>query len=378
MAGIEDRLAKINAIKAEAEAKKTAEKEKTAKESAEKRTGLEQEKVQVEGELALTTEELQKNEAGLAEINAMDLSALDTESRAGIEAEIVGVKEEMDNLRGKIAELTEKKKEIDVELKDVTDETGKISDEKTTEFREEVVAEQAETAEQDSIEMEIQRPLSPEEQKRLDIFFKELKQIQLMPEKTALIHNYNEKIKNLPPQPRGALPNDNDTEWQQTKRLFYEKSKKGLAADLLIDNDPNAGHWQRSQGLEYVPLSERGRLEAAIDFWSNRLGRPGISDEITQKRLEAAEGMLKFLQEERKIKPKKGSELEGLLEKLNDLKEDVGRRLIKESGELRTKIRQDAVLSREKRIDYEKRDLLTKSMSELRKIFGQITQILES
>ncbi|HBV57740.1 MAG TPA: hypothetical protein DEB73_00480 [Candidatus Magasanikbacteria bacterium] len=378
MAGIEDKLAKINAIKAEAEAKKTAEKEKTAKESAEKRTGLEQEKVQVEGELALTTEELQKNEAGLAEINAMDLSALDTESRAGIEAEIVGVKEEMDNLRGKIAELTEKKKEIDVELKDVTDETGKISDEKTTEFREEVVAEQAETAEQDSIEMEIQRPLSPEEQKRLDIFFKELKQIQLMPEKTALIHNYNEKIKNLPPQPRGALPNDNDTEWQQTKRLFYEKSKKGLAADLLIDNDPNAGHWQRSQGLEYVPLSERGRLEAAIDFWSNRLGRPGISDEITQKRLEAAEGMLKFLQEERKIKPKKGSELEGLLEKLNDLKEDVGRRLIKESGELRTKIRQDAVLSREKRIDYEKRDLLTKSMSELRKIFGQITQILES
>ena len=116
MAGIEDRLVKIKAIQAEAEAKKVAEKEKTAKESAEKRTGLEQEKAQIDGELESATEELQKNETGLAEINAMDLSALDTESRAGIEAEIVGIKEEVDNLSGKIAELTKRKQEIDGEM----------------------------------------------------------------------------------------------------------------------------------------------------------------------------------------------------------------------------------------------------------------------
>ncbi|MEK7189401.1 MAG: hypothetical protein AAB666_00260 [Patescibacteria group bacterium] len=133
MPGIEDRLAKIKAIQAEAETKKAAEKEKTTKESAEKKTGLEQEKAQVEGELAQTTEELQKNETGLAEINAMDLSALDPESRAGIEAEIVGIKEEMDGLKGKIEELAKRKQEIDEELKGVAGETEKTSDDEKVE-----------------------------------------------------------------------------------------------------------------------------------------------------------------------------------------------------------------------------------------------------
>ncbi|MBI5022842.1 MAG: hypothetical protein HZC05_01580 [Candidatus Magasanikbacteria bacterium] len=133
MSGIEDRLAKINAIKAEAEAKKTAEKENAAKELAEKKAGLEQEKAQVEGELASATAELQKNETGLTEINAMDLSALDEESRAGIESEIIGIKEEMDNLRGKIDELTKRKQEIDETLKGMAGETEKMSDDKMVE-----------------------------------------------------------------------------------------------------------------------------------------------------------------------------------------------------------------------------------------------------
>lgn len=129
MSGIEDKLAKIKAIQAEAEAKKTAEKETKAKESADKKAGLEQEKAQVEGELAQTTEELQKTESGLAEINAMDLSALDAESRAAIESEMVGIKEEMENLSGKVAELTKREQEIDEILKNGADEIEKTSDE---------------------------------------------------------------------------------------------------------------------------------------------------------------------------------------------------------------------------------------------------------
>lgn len=133
MPGIEDRLAKINAIKAEAEAKKAAEAEKTAKESVEKRTGLEQEKAQVEGELAQTNEELQKNESGLAEINAMDLSALDGESRAAIESEMVGIKEEMDNLSGKVAELTKRKQKIDEDIATLNNREEAVSAESPVE-----------------------------------------------------------------------------------------------------------------------------------------------------------------------------------------------------------------------------------------------------
>lgn len=133
MPGIEDRLAKIKAIQAEAEAKKTAEKETKDKESAEKRTGLEQEKAQVEGELASATDELQKNETGLAEINAMDLSALDDESRAAIESELVGIKEEMENLSSKVAELTKRKQEIDEMLKGGVDTAEKTLDDKNME-----------------------------------------------------------------------------------------------------------------------------------------------------------------------------------------------------------------------------------------------------
>lgn len=213
MPEIEDRLAKIKAIQAEAEAKKVVEKEAKAKESAEKRTGLEQEKTQVEGELAQTTEELQKNESGLAEINAMDLSALDAESRAAIESEIVGIKEEMDNLSGKVVELTKRKQEIDEELKG---ETKQVIDDESQ--KSETVGDdaQSEKAEEESLpkslQQELARDLNNEESQKLQEFQKRLDELKSSPNKELIkrlrgnmIVDLSERVKEFANTAREAL-----------------------------------------------------------------------------------------------------------------------------------------------------------------------------
>lgn len=145
MPGIEDkptikeRLAEINAIKAGAEARKTAEKEKTAKESTEKRAGLEQEKAQVEEELVSVTVELQDGASEFAKINNLDLSDLDSDpvARGNVEKMIADIAEELNNLNSRIHELTKRKLKIDEELKGATGETEKGLDEGVAESKEE-------------------------------------------------------------------------------------------------------------------------------------------------------------------------------------------------------------------------------------------------
>lgn len=379
MPGIKGRLETINAIKAEAAAKKMAEKEKTAKELAEKRTGLEQEKAQVEGELTRVTDELQEAENG---VKSLDLSDLEGDSRVAIESELVSIKEEMDNLRGKVAELTRRKQEIDEELKGGADETEKMPDDGGAGSKENVAAEQAENTEQDLIEMECQRPLSPEEQQSLDDFSKRLEQIQLTPEKLASIHDYNERVRNLPPEGRPIFAVDRQKQIQVEEEVFNARHKGEIwvAKDALAEYDPIRARNRAKENLPYFPLSVEDDLLVKRKCYESRLGNPRYNETLMQKCIDEIDKSLRRLREERKIQPKEGSELEVLLTKLEGLEHSVGHAHASKRWELRDKGRRS--VPEEKRFDYDKqldkRAPQTKYMRELEKLGARIRQVLES